>query len=166
MNILIFGGTGVLSTDFVSLLVDNNNVTIINRGINKHLINEKAELIKLDIRKTGVDDIVTIVGDREFDVVVDFLTYNPSQLIKMTKILEKMKYKQYIFISSATVFNNGEGNPISENSSIGNDKWDYALNKLKCEEILTESKINYTIIRPYVTYSNTRITFQIYPDCY
>lgn len=44
---------------------------------------------------------------------------------------------------------------------MGNKNWNYAYNKYLCEKELSKKDINYTIIRPYVTYGKTRIPFPI-----
>ena len=49
-EILIIGGSGVLSTAVVGLCIDNGwNVTMINRGRNTQWLNPKATLIKSDV---------------------------------------------------------------------------------------------------------------------
>jgi len=86
----------------------------------------------------------------------------------MLKTLElfRNKCKQYIFISSATVYS--KDNPeevITEETPLTNYDWDYSKNKISCEKILEEeSRINnlqYTIVRPYITYGTTRIPFAL-----
>ena len=62
-EILIIGGSGVLSTAVVGLCIDNGwNVTMINRGRNTQWLNPKATLIKSDVN----DDarIKAALGDK------------------------------------------------------------------------------------------------------
>ena len=47
---------------------------------------------------------------------------------------------------------------------MGNPDWSYSLNKSRCEEYLRRTDVNYTIIRPYVTYGESRLPFQLIPD--
>lgn len=166
MKILIIGGTGILSTDFTNKTTScDNEVYILNRGRNREFINNKAKLIVSDIRKETVEEIREKIKDN-FDVVVDFLTFDILQLKKVLKIIDN-KFHQYVFISSATVYKKkNDAEVISEKTDVGNDKWSYAYNKYLCEQYLKKLNINYTIIRPYVTYGDSRIPFPIIPDGY
>lgn len=48
-----------------------------------------------------------------------------------------------------------------------NNQWSYSSNKIKCEELLADNykttRQDYTIVRPYVTYSKKRIPFAVIP---
>ena len=73
--------------------------------------------------------------------------------------------KQFIFISSATVYNHKNNVVISESSPIGNEYSWYAGNKIQCEEIFLDafknSNFPVTIVRPSQTYSNDRIPLSV-----
>lgn len=66
----------------------------------------------------------------------------------------KGKFKQYILISSASVYNNNLEIPFNENSSVGrNSLWgDYAENKYLAEFETQKMKENFTIFRPFYIY--------------
>lgn len=97
-------------------------------------------------------------------MIVDYLSFEPTHLEKTLKTFEGI-YKQYIFISSATAYIKLNDNVISEESNkVGNPDWSYSLNKSRCEEYLRRTDVNYTIIRPYVTYGESRLPFQLIPD--
>ena len=165
MKILILGGSGILSTDFVKLCLDKkNDVYLLNRGIRTTFIDTRAELIKADLRKGNVDTLKEKLSINHYDVIVDFLSYTIEHIQKTLEIVDGL-YTQYIFISSATVYIKSNPNEIiTENSRIGNKGWDYAYNKSLCENYLRLKNINYTIIRPYVTYGISRIPFPIISD--
>ena len=81
MNILLIGGTGILSTDVCALCIQRGySVYILNRGKRVYAINKEAVLIKSDIRKESVEDIRKKLLGRKYDVVVDFLNYTPEQM--------------------------------------------------------------------------------------
>jgi nucleoside-diphosphate-sugar epimerase len=66
--------------------------------------------------------------------------------------------RQYIFISSATVYAKPSARlPIAEDAPLGNIYWDYARRKLECEQWLlerwAETRFPVTIVRPSHTYS-------------
>lgn len=166
LKVLLIGGTGILSTDITDLSVKKNyEVFILNRGINKKNKNNKVIHLKGDIRK--VQKIKELIKDYYFDVVVDFISYDIQDLKKTLSIFQK-KCSQYIFISTATVYDETQKNEkITEEFFKGSNKWDYVIKKIECEEYLKKKskdlEIRYSIVRPYVTYSDVRIPFAIIP---
>lgn len=166
MNILILGGSGILSTDFTKKCLDEGKkVYILNRGNRTHFIDPRAQLIKADLRNEPEDALREKIFKEcpSYDVIIDFLSFNPEHLKRTLSILDA-QFKQFIFISSSTAYKKkSEDEILTEQSAIGNQKWDYAYNKYLCEELLKKTTINYTIIRPYVTYGKNRIPFPIIP---
>ena len=58
MKILMIGGTGIISSEICSLSIERgHDVTIVNRGKRKSLINEKAHLIVADVRQESAEQI-------------------------------------------------------------------------------------------------------------
>lgn len=167
MKVLLIGGTGILSTDIVEESLNRNyDVYIINRGHRNNIIDKRVKIIIGDIR--NVEQIQQKLGNEKFDVVIDFLSFHKEQLENTLKIFQN-KCDQFIFISSATAYRKTEkGELITEKTELRNDNWDYARGKIECEELLKENykrnKQCYTIVRPYVTYSNRRIPFAIIPS--
>lgn len=100
-----------------------------------------------------------------FDVIVDFMVYNTQNFKERAELFLKST-KQYIFLSSARVYANEE-HPIIESSPRLLEKSEdslylatdeYALSKARQEDILANSGYNnWTIIRPYITYSENRL---------
>lgn len=167
MKILIIGGTGIISSEICSLAIKRgHDVTIVNRGNRKAFIHEKAHLILADIRKESVEELRKKLEQNVYDVVIDFISYNVSHIKKMLKVING-KCMQYIFISSATVYKDKVSGLYIEDDEIGNDKWQYCMEKSECEWYLENNKetlgCKYTIIRPYVTYGKTRFPCQIAP---
>lgn len=163
MKILLTGGTGVLSTDIANYAIDKGmEVYLLNRGSKKQFFHPKAHVLIADLR--DVEDVKEKIKDLYFDVVVDFLSFNTSHL-KSTLAIFNGKCNQFIFISSATAYQ--DASIITENTPLGNPNWPYAQNKFECEKLLeqnySENGQKYTIVRPYVTYSKTRIPFAIIP---
>ena len=81
MEILLIGGTGVLSKDItLYCLSQGDKVFLLNRGNNKNDIpkHDKCHLIIGNIRNT--EGIKTLMKDQDFDVVVDFLSFNSTHL--------------------------------------------------------------------------------------
>lgn len=171
MKILFIGGTGRLSKDVAELaLKKGNEVFLLTRGSKerKKFVQAGYQMIYGNIRK--FQNSKELLGGIKFDVIIDFLSFDVDQLKNTLEIIGN-HYNQYIFISTATVYKkNLEDEIISEeNTLVGNDKWAYALKKYQCEEYLKGyfspgKDTHYTVIRPYVTYGNTRVPYPIVPS--
>lgn len=164
MKVLLIGGTGVLSKDIAKLCTEKcYDVYMINRGNRKNYEAEGAKVIIGDINNPI--NISKKIENLEFDVVVDFLSFTPAQLKRNIRIFGS-KCKQYLFISSATAYSiDDQEEYITEATPLTNDNWEYSKNKKKCEELIenemnqTNNSLKFTIIRPYITYGNTRIPY-------
>ena len=165
MTLLIIGGTGVLSSAVTAeALRKGIAVTMINRG--KRRIPEGVELIKAD--KDDHQTIARALEGRSFDVVMDFLCYTDAQTEKSARFY--MKYtKQYFYISSCAVYDTASlnGQTADEESKKVLPIWKYSVDKWASEQklkgLLKDTDVKYTIIRPCVTYGNTRVPYGIMP---
>lgn len=169
MRVLVFGGTGRLSKDVVSYLTKNEiEVYCLTRGSEwrKIFVDKNAIMLQADIRNS--DEVRKLLSNIVFDVVIDFISWGPNNLENKLDILD-FNFKQYIFISSATVY---EPTDIvhTESNSILKNKWSYSANKILCEKYLNtltekfkKNNAYYTIVRPYVTYGDTRIPYPLAP---
>lgn len=167
MNILLIGGTGTISNEVTNRCINlGYSVSIMNRGLRKNIVDDRINLIKADIRKESINELKIKLKEINFDVVVDFISYT---LDEMKKTLNFINCKQYIFISSATVYTPKKDlNKYKETDEKNNIEWSYCKNKIECEKYLIEKSQKdknfiYTIIRPYVTYDEKRIPFQMTP---
>lgn len=167
MNLLIIGGSGILSTDFTKKVLDEKqSVWLVNRGHKVQFLDSRAHLILADIRQEKINMLRKKISSQKYDVIVDFLSFEPAHVEKILQVAAGL-FKQYIFISSATVYvKENENEIITERNKIGNKKWEYSYKKVLCEEYLKTTNVCYTIVRPYVTYGKSRIPFQIIPDGY
>ena len=168
MKVLIIGGTGTLSSPIVDECINHGyEVTMINRGTRKQFINKKAELIICDINNE--EKLKNLLHGRSFDCCIDFLVFNEEQLMRsLLSFAETGKVKQYFYISSAQVYNTSKHEIFKEDSTeLIQPLWSYSINKAKCEKLLQnysfKKGITYTIIRPGVTYGNTRIPYGMDP---
>ncbi len=162
MKVLLIGGTGTLSSDTTSLCIERGfEVYLLNRGRNKIFSEDVVHYLIGDVN--DLESAKAAIGDQTFDVVIDYITYNVMTLKKRIELFGR-NTKQYIFISSATVFKPSKFE-VNEKTDIGNDDWEYSRNKLLCERYLYENRNDflfaYTIVRPYVTYDKKRIPFPI-----
>lgn len=168
-KILLLGGTGAMGRYLAELLhKDGKNVYVTSRSYHNSV--ERLHYIEGNAH----DDVFLnkIFEEKgSFDCIVDFMVYSTVELNHRCNLLLS-NTKQYIFISTARVYADVQGR-ISENSprllDVTKDKnllnsGDYCITKAEQENILINSKKrNWTIIRPYITYSNQRFELGVYP---
>jgi nucleoside-diphosphate-sugar epimerase len=154
MKVLFIGGTGMISTAVSRLAVKKGlNLYLFNRG-KRNVSVDGAHAIQGDINNPG--DIAKLLKDQKFDCVVNWINFNPEH-IERDLMLFKGKTEQYIFISSASVYQKPPLHPvITESTPLYNPFWDYSQNKILCEERLIrayrEEDFPITIVRPSLTY--------------
>lgn len=169
MRVLLIGGTGIISSDVCNYAKRQGyDVYILNRGKRKDKMEEHVHWIVGDIKKETANELKKKLKIFTFDVVVDFLSYDVMMLEKLISIA---KCQQYIFVSTAAVYNEQvEGHYYKETDAKGNKGWEYCAKKFECEKKVSElaamMNIKYTIVRPYVTYNETRFPYQISPILY
>ncbi|HZC27196.1 MAG TPA: SDR family oxidoreductase [Actinopolymorphaceae bacterium] len=161
LKVLFIGGTGTISTASGERAVATGiDLTILNRGATKHRsVPAGAELLTADIRDPA--SVRSALGDREFDVVVDFVAFTPDH-VQTDVDLFTGRTGQYVFISSASAYQTPPGRlPIVESTPLRNPHWQYSRNKIACEVLLVEayreSGFPATIVRPSHTYDQTSI---------
>lgn len=165
LTLLVVGGTGVLSTAVVQeALRQDISVSMINRGNRPDRIPAGVELIRSDIRDS--EQIKQLLGGQHFNAVIDFLCYDQQQIAHSLGLFQHHT-DQYVFISSACVYDTSLSGLKSEDAPKGFKAWNYSTDKWACEQYLiqkaTEQEIHYTIIRPCITYDDTRIPYGIMP---
>ncbi|MBR6183632.1 MAG: NAD-dependent epimerase/dehydratase family protein [Bacteroidales bacterium] len=165
MEVLIVGGTGVLSSAVTAEALNRGvGVTMINRG--RRRIPNGVELIKAD--KNDTQAIAKELGGRKFDAVIDFLCFTEEQTEASVRFYSQYT-EQYFYISSCAVYDTAslDGQMADEDSKKVLPIWKYSVDKWASESkvraLLDGSDVNYTIIRPCVTYGDTRIPYGIMP---
>lgn len=161
MKILILGGTGAMGKHLVQKMKGTNNqVTVTSR----RFFADKENISFIQGNAHDLDFVDNLLS-RDFDVIVDFMAYGTEEFkLRYKKILENCG--QYIFMSSSRVYADSE-QALTEKSlrllDVCTDKEylatdEYALAKARQENLLRNSgRKNYTIIRPYITYSENRL---------
>lgn len=112
-----------------------------------------------------MDFLHPLLQKERWDAVVDFMIYTTSDFKSRVNLFLNAT-KQYVFISSARVYAKNDG-LIKEDSprilDVCQDKEylstdEYALSKARQENLLLSSCLkNWTIIRPYITFSDARL---------
>jgi nucleoside-diphosphate-sugar epimerase len=158
MRVLFIGGTGNISTACTRLALEKGiELFLLNRGISAGSPVEGAKLIRADIRDAG--QVTAALKNRKFDAVVDWVAYKPDH-IKTDIGLFRGNTLHYVFISSATVYQKPPAHYlVTESTPLGNPYWQYARDKIACEEMLNrafrEEGFPATIVRPSLTYGET-----------
>ena len=129
------------------------------------------------IRREGKDNVSYVQGNGhdiaflntllkdKYDVIVDFMNYHTEEFRERYRILLNA-CGQFVYLSSSRVYADSDS-PITEESprllDVTTDAEylrtdEYALAKARQENLLRESEHkNWTIIRPYITYSEIRL---------
>ncbi len=167
MKILVLGGTGAMGVDLVTILGERGeNVTVTSRSERRSEL-ENVKYIKGDAHDTAF--LQSLLSEK-YDAVVDFMIYNTEEF-KSRRDMLLGATDQYVFLSSSRVYADSQ-TPLTEDSprllDVTTDSEylktdEYALTKARCENLLHESgKTNWTIIRPYITYSSQRLQLGTY----
>ena len=154
MRILFIGGTGNISRS-VSL-------ACIERGIDLHLLTRGtrdvqipgATVIRGDIHKP--EALSSLLQRDPWDSVVEWIAFTKEDIERDIRLF-KGKTSQFVFISSASVYQKPPVQPvITESTPLYNPFWEYSRNKIACEERLNQAYRDegfpITIVRPSHTY--------------
>ena len=154
MKVLFIGGTGNISTSVSRLCV--------SKGIDLYLLNRKKTNTNLNgVKQITADihnlaEVSGVLKDHKWDVVVNWIAFTKEDVLRDIKLFNG-KTSQYIFISSASIYEKPLSNYIvTESTPLVNPFWQYSRNKIICEEELNrayhETGFPITIVRPSHTY--------------
>ena len=153
-KILIMGGNQFVGKEIAKNFLEKDyTVYVLNRGTRKNI--EGVVFLKAD--RDNLIEMENVLKNLEVDIIVDVSAYTEEQVSILHKVM-KNKFKQYILISSASVYNSIECTPVNEESQTGENLiWgDYAKNKYLAEKITVENSnlynYKYTIFRPFYIY--------------
>lgn len=160
-NILIIGGSYFAGRVFVEKLAGAGgySVHVLNRG-NAPLNMEGVEEIVCDRHSPNLK---SCIPDLEWDAVVDFCAYAPLDIVQTIVALPRGRVRQYILISTASIYEPSRDLPIKEDApklqapqpELG-PAADYGYNKwqaeLKLMELAEHAGMTYTSLRPAIIY--------------
>jgi nucleoside-diphosphate-sugar epimerase len=155
MNVLIIGGTGLISTPITRMLLEQNyTVTHFNRG------NKQDEFSDVQTVMGDRTDYVTfkkLLENQKFDCVIDMVCYKPEDAMSAVETFQS-NVGHYIFCSTVDVYTKPSPRyPITEDvPRQPSREFMYAYDKARCEEVFSsaykESNFPVTVIRPAYTY--------------
>lgn len=168
MKVLLLGGTGAMGIHMIDILREEGvQVFVTSRAHQK-------EVEGVNYYKGNAHDIAflkSILLKNKYNAIVDFMSYGTDEFLQRMEILLSAT-DQYIFLSSSRVYADFNRERITEtNQRLLNSSTDeeylrtdeYALAKARQEDFLMKSgNRNWTIVRPYITYSNRRLQLGIY----
>jgi nucleoside-diphosphate-sugar epimerase len=157
MKVLFIGGTGVISTACThAALTAGIEVFHLNRGTRPERAPRGVTTLTADINDGR--QARAAIGTLTFDCVVDWVAFTPDDARRDIGLFAPLT-THFIFISSASVYLKPPPHWfITEKAPVGNPYWQYARDKIACEEILLDSfrseGFPVTIVRPSHTYSD------------
>ncbi len=154
MKVLFIGGTGNISSSCSRLAVERGiELHLLNRGNRAHEI-QGARVIHGDIRQP--EKLAGVLQQHQWDCVVNWIAFNPVDIERDLKLFAGCT-RQYLFISSGSVYQKPLTHPVvTESTPLFNPYWDYARQKIACEDRLMlayrQQQFPVTIVRPSLTY--------------
>src|ERR1700732_4082971 len=163
MKILFIGGTGIISTASTALAAQRGlDITLLSRGQHASELPAGVKTLIADVN----DPALLQKLEREaFDAVVDWIAFTPADIERDLKLF-RGRTRQFVFISSASAYQKPQTHYLmTESTPLANPYWDYARNKIACEERLLKAYRDegfpITIVRPSLTYGETLIPLVI-----
>lgn len=163
MNILLIGGTGAMGAHLASIFAAMGGVDVTITTRQKRVSEGNITYIQGDAH--NLDFLHSVLSIRRWDAIVDFMLYTTAEFNERVESMLNAT-NQYVYLSSSRVYAD-TGGKITESSPrlletctdlnyLKSDE--YALAKSRQEDLLRNSnKKNWTIVRPYVTFSEERI---------
>jgi nucleoside-diphosphate-sugar epimerase len=163
LRVLFIGGTGIISSACSRrALHEGVDLYVLNRGESATRPSPPgAHVLRADARDPAA--VREVLGDLNFDVVVDFVAFTPAHVQQDVELFAG-RTGQYVFISSASAYQTPPTHlPIVESTPLRNPLWEYSRQKIACEDLLVreyrEHNFPITIVRPSHTYDRTLVPF-------
>ncbi|HMD72177.1 MAG TPA: SDR family oxidoreductase [Bryobacteraceae bacterium] len=164
MKVLFIGGTGIISTACTQLAAERGiDLTLLTRGQHAASLTSGVKTVGADIGDAA--GVALALAGQSFDAVVDWVAFEPRHVERDMELF-RGRTRQFVFISSASVYQKPAADYlITESTPLANPFWDYARNKIACEERLMrayrEEGFPITIVRPSLTYGETQVTLPV-----
>lgn len=160
MKILIIGGMGIIGGAVTEAAIERGcEVTVLSR---RNPTGKWKDISARFIQGNWYDDaLAERIVSEGFDVVIDTVVFDETQIERSARIVNG-HCTQFIYISTDSVYPH-PGSEVTEDAYIDKDavKWIYGINKYKAEVYLkghsSEYSFYWTVIRPTITFGDTRI---------
>lgn len=164
MKVLFIGGTGIISTACTALLAERGvDLTLVTRGTRNVSLPPGVKSLILNIEDESA--AATFLQRASFDAVVNWIAFTPAHIERDLRLF-RGRTRQYVFISSASVYQKPAGHYlITESTPLANPFWQYSRDKIACEDRLQrayrEEGFPITIVRPSLTYGESQVTLAV-----
>ena len=154
MDVLVIGGTGLISTGITRQLVDSgHDVTCLTRGESDADLPGAVDFVHGD--RNDDADLQAAREEADPDCVIDMVCFAPEQAESAVDVFEGVE--QYVFCSTVDVYHRPLArNPITEDAAREPAVSEYGENKAECENIFMTAHdggdFEATVIRPWSTY--------------
>jgi len=154
MDVLILGGTGLISTAITRQLdATGHDVTVCNRGESDAAVPESVDHVRAD--RFG-DEFPARVSGTDPEVVIDMLCFSESDAELAIEAFEG-RIEQYVLTSTIDVYRRPvDANPVSESAPRRPSTSTYGANKAAAEDAVRAAHdrgaFAATIVRPWTTY--------------
>ncbi|MCB2413043.1 NAD-dependent epimerase/dehydratase family protein [Demequina sp. TTPB684] len=166
MRILVVGGTGLISSAFAdACAARGDDLTLITRGRpGRQPAPPTAKTIHVDATDAPALRAALrgprLRGER-WDAVVQFIAFSPEQVHDDVETFAPVT-DRYVLIATAAAYTTFDHfHPLTEDTPLSNRFWDYAQQKIACEQALVADApaagLGYTIVRPAHTYGDSKI---------
>lgn len=152
MRVLVLGGTGLISTGVTRQLLDRgDHVTLFTRASEYG-----AGAPTVHGERANASHLKAAWGDGH-DAVIDMLCYTPADARAALDAFPDLPH--YIMCSTVDVYTKPARHlPVDEeHERKPAESFRYAADKARCEDILRDSGIPLTILRPAATYLDTAV---------
>lgn len=157
-RVLFLGGAGMIGSAVAREAVRQGiDLTIVTRSEPTRSIPEEVTQVRGDVRQ--VSELERITAGQQYDAVVNWIGYSPRDLDGHAELFRALT-GQYVFISTCSVFARPVPQlPITESSPRRQPVFQYAREKIECEDVLDvayrEHGLPVTVVRPFHTYDET-----------
>ena len=159
MNILMIGGTGLISTEITNVLATtDHSLTLYNRGERDRDIPAGVDVVTGD--RTDYDTFEQQMESQDPDVVIDMYCMRRADAESAVRAFRE-SIEQYIFCSTVDVYAfPPQELPIPTDGNRREPGTGYAAEKAGCERIFERAAangaFNLTTLRPWYTYGEGR----------
>jgi len=153
MDVLILGGTGLISTGISRQAVAaGHDVTVFHRGETDADLPDAVSHVHGD--RNDADRLAAVADEHEPDAVVDMVCFTPEEAEAAVEAFAGVD--QFVFCSTVDVYHRPLArNPATEDAAREPPVSDYGANKADCEDLFMDAHgeaFATTTIRPWSTY--------------
>ncbi|GAB3687234.1 NAD-dependent epimerase/dehydratase family protein [Salinarchaeum chitinilyticum] len=155
MQVLLVGGTGLISTGITRQLVEaGHDVACFTRGESEARVPDAVEFVHGD--RSNPTDLADARDAVDPDVVIDMILFDPDTAREAIEVFGG-EIEQYVFCSTVDVYHRPLAtNPVQEDAPREPAVSEYGANKAAAEDAFMaahdEGAFAATVIRPWSTY--------------